>query len=191
MKHKKAIEALQLTRESIIKRRNTAMALAALPYNEEIEQLDATIAHLRENEGGEEGTEQIKEIKQTHGGNRRGRKTVDYNKLDFEIYPLDESIIARFRYILKDSNRILSIAEVAEQVIQNEPNERVGIVKERFGKHIRKYEEKGFLRSVGKGRGKKYGLPEWWENNRLLNQYNVLGGRGGTDQLFPVHLLTK
>lgn len=171
MKHKKAIEVLIAQREQIQKRRNLAMTIAAAPYNAEIEELDLSIKELKQMVEDEGEDEKIKEIKQKYGGNRKGKR-IDYNNIDFEVYPLDESVIARFRYILKESKRVLSIAELAGKVQQYEPSENLEIIKEKFGKHIRKYEAQGYLRSMGAARGKKYGLPIWWENNKLLPEFD-------------------
>lgn len=170
MKHKLAIQGLENLKQELITQRNEEMRKVAAPYNVKIEDIDFSISELRiadAREAFKEVEYKPQEIKHTHGGSNR-RKRIDHNAIEFKVYPFEEGIISKFKYVLKEANRFLSISQVAHRVKEYEANSDIEDIIIRFGKHAAKYERQGFIKSIGAGKGKKYGLPTWFKDGVLL-----------------------
>lgn len=169
VKHKKAIETLENRRNELISLRNEAMRRAAAPINVEIEDIDFSIAQLRALEAkdvfNDADQDRPQEIKERKRGNQR--KRIDHNAIEFKVYPFEDSVISKFRYVLKEANRFLSMPQVAQRVKEYEPKEKIEDIIIRFGKHAAKYERQGFIKSMGAGKAKKYGLPAWYKDGIL------------------------
>lgn len=163
-----------------------------MPFNEKIQELQSSIAKIRNSEkkiiGEGNGWIEIKP--------KRGRKPTV--RIDFDVYPEGASIVDRFRYILQDAGRFLPISEVAERVKQYEPNEDITLIKTKFSRHIDKYIAKNELIKMSGGKTMLYGLPEWVDKDGIpLEKYKPLespsiwenaeywkDNKGGTAELF-------
>ena len=172
MSHSTAIKGLEKLREEAINRRNTELRKVAEPYNIEIKDIENSILQLKEADRlvkeAQDDFETPIEIPQRRGGNRR--KRIDHTVSDFQVYPFEEGIVPKFRYILKEAAKILTVAEVANKVKQYEPSEDLELIKIRFGKHVKKYEAQGYIKSIKTRQGKKYGLPEWFGDPKSMNE---------------------
>lgn len=161
MNASKSIAALIKARDIAFKLRNDAIKAAVKPFDEEIAEYDAVINQIK-NGFTNDGKSAAIGGKWGSIPKKRGRKPKEIKE---GVYPIDEAIHLKFRYILKDAKHFLSIREVAERVKLYEPAENEVLIKHRFGKHIDKFKAKGYLCSYGSGLNTFYGLPEWLKEN--------------------------
>jgi hypothetical protein len=166
MKTDVVIEILEREREDVLKQRNDAMKIAAEPFNIRIAAIEDGIQQRKE---ALRNQKPLDSSLNEYIKKRKSRKCPAI--VDFEVYPLEGSVIDRFRYILKEAKRFLHIREVAEMVKQYEPNEDVTLIKNRFGKHVDKFKAAGLLVTFGKGHTLYYGLPDWIEAGSVKPQY--------------------
>lgn len=160
-----AIAALQEARVERLKLRDQAMAEAAKPHNAIIANLEAAIRQLKDGTAYHNGKPLPPPVK------RRGRKP-KINEIP-KLYPMDGTVPSKFTYILKEAERFLTMAEIGEGIQRYESGQDIHAIKERFGKHAKKYERNRIIVSIGDRRSKKYGLPEWLDENNLPKpEYN-------------------
>lgn len=157
-----SIIALEKAIEELEQRKTAAVRSAAKPYDDKIADLRKDIAIL----SGVEVPQSLT-FSQPVYKKKRGRKPKLYHSL---VYPIKGTIIARLLYTIKEIGRFATINEIATIVHTYEPAMSNDSIKEKFGKHINKYKDKGLLISykIGSRRNTVYGLPEWFENGKPL-----------------------
>lgn len=158
-----SIIALEKAIEELEQRKTAAVRSAAKPYDDKIAALRKDISIL----SGAAQEPALIYSQPVYKGAKRGRKPQLYNSL---IYPNKGTVVSKLIYTIKEIGRFATIGEIAVLINMYEPAMNKDFIKEKFGKHINKYKDKGLLLSykIGSRRNTVYGLPEWFVDGKPL-----------------------